>query len=211
MTSNVKYSYKHLTFRSVTVLYSSNESYFCRLLHVQNANCKYTEADLTCQIAGQTLKELQALGLPVNAAAFYTECCALLFAECQYDEVRCSRWVESSFFHSYVGSLYYVPMSCPLTPSTCILHLLEKSYLSRLGLPMDWEKIFENENNTLYCSISHWEEKCLFFSLLIFGLTQQRDTIDLTFCKTGQVYYRIQLNRKLRIFFSWKMMSQNES
>lgn len=111
MTSNVKYSYKHLTFRSVTVLYSSNESYFCRLLHVQNANCKYTEADLTCQIAGQTLKELQALGLPVNAAAFYTECCALLFAECQYDEVRCSRWVESSFFHSYVGSLYYVPMS----------------------------------------------------------------------------------------------------
>lgn len=143
MTNNVKYSYKHLTFRPVTVLYSSNKSYFCRLLHVQNANCKYTEADLTCQIAGQTLKELQALGLPVNAAAFYTECCALLFAECQYDEVTCSRWVESSFFHSYVGSLYYVPMSCPLTPSTCILQLLEKSYLSRLGLPMDWEKIFE--------------------------------------------------------------------
>lgn len=211
MTSNVKYSYKHLTFMSVTVLYSSNESYFCRLLHVQNANCKYTEADLTCQIAGQTLKELQALGLPVNAAAFYTECCALLFAECQYDEVRCSRWVESSFFHSYVGSLYYVPMSCPLTPSTCILHLLEKSYLSRLGLPMDWEKIFEKwKQHTVLQYIPLRGEMFVFFPL-IFGLTQQRDTIDLTFCKTGQVYYRIQLNRKLRNFFSWKMMSQNES
>lgn len=211
MTSNVKYSYKNLTFRSVTVLYSSNESYLCRLLHVQNANCKYTEADQTCQIAGQTLKELQALGLPVNAAAFYTECCALLFAECQYDEVRCSRWVESSFFHSYVGSLYYVPMSCPLTPSTCILHLLEKSYLSRLGLPMDWEKIFEKwKQHTVLQYIPLRGEMFVFFPL-IFGLTQQRDTIDLTFCKTGQVYYRIQLNRKLRIFFSWKMMSQNES
>lgn len=211
MTSNVKYSYKHLTFRSVTVLYSSNESYLCRLLHVQNANCKYTEADLTCQIAGQTLKELQALGLPVNAAAFYTECCALLFAECQYDEVRCSRWVESSFFHSYVGSLYYVPMSCPLTPSTCILHLLEKSYLSRLGLPMNWEKIFEKWKQHTVLQYIPLRGEMFVFSLLIFGLTQQRDTIDLTFCKTGQVYYRIQLNRKLRIFFSWKMMSQNES
>lgn len=59
-----------------------------RLLHVQNANCKYNEADQTCQIARQTMEELQALGLPVNSAAFYTECCALLFAECQYDEVR---------------------------------------------------------------------------------------------------------------------------
>ena len=59
-----------------------------RLLHVQNANCKYTDADQTCQIARQTMEELQALGLPVNSAAFYTECCALLFAECQYDEVR---------------------------------------------------------------------------------------------------------------------------
>lgn len=48
------------------------------------------EADQTSQIARQTLEELQALGLPVNAAAFYTECCALLFAECQYDEVRSS-------------------------------------------------------------------------------------------------------------------------
>lgn len=207
MTSNVKYSYKNLTFRSVTVLYSSNESYFCRLLHVQNANCKYTEADLTCQIAGQTLKELQALGLPVNAAAFYTECCALLFAECQYDEVRCSRWVESSFFNSYVGSLYYV-----LWRHLHVYYIYWKNHICP-GWDNPWieRKFLKNENNTLYCSISHWEEKCLFFSLLIFGLTQQRDTIDLTFCKTGQVYYRIQLNRKLRIFFSWKMMSQNES
>lgn len=142
MTSNVKYSYKHLTFRSVTVLYSSNESYLCRLLHVQNANCKYTEADLTCQIAGQTLKELQALGLPVNAAAFYTECCALLFAECQYDEVRCSRWVESSFFQ-----LCWVSILCPYVMSFDAIYMYitftGKSYLSRLGLPMDWEKIFE--------------------------------------------------------------------
>lgn len=208
MTSNVKYSYKHLTFRSVTVLYSSNESYFCRLLHVQNANCKYTEADLTCQIAGQTLKELQALGLPVNAAAFYTECCALLFAECQYDEVRCSRWVESSFFHSlYIMSLCHV-----LWRHLHVYYIYWKNHICP-GWDYPWieRKFLKNENNTLYCSISHWEEKCLFFSLLIFGLTQQRDTIDLTFCKTGQVYYRIQLNRKLRIFFSWKMMSQNES
>lgn len=187
MTSNVKYSYKHLTFRSVTVLYSSNESYFCRLLHVQNANCKYTEADLTCQIAGQTLKELQALGLPVNAAAFYTECCALLFAECQYDEVRCSRWVESSFFHSYVGSLYYVPMSCPLTPSTCILHLLEKSYLSRLGLPMDWEKIFEKwKQHTVLQYIPLRGEMFGFFPSWSLGWPSKGTQLTSLFAKRGR-------------------------
>ncbi|XP_062578908.1 amyloid protein-binding protein 2-like [Saccostrea cucullata] len=67
------------------------------LLHVQNANCKYTAADQTCQIARQTLEELQSLNLPVNAAAFYTECCALLFAECQYDEAIkfCSRAIQA--------------------------------------------------------------------------------------------------------------------
>lgn len=187
MTSNVKYSYNHLTFRPVTVLYSSNESYFCRLLHVQNANCKYTEADLTCQIAGQTLKELQALGLPVNAAAFYTECCALLFAECQYDEVRCSRWVESSFFHSYVGSLSYVPMSCPLTPSTCILHLLEKSYLSRLGLPMDWEKIFEKWKTTHCIAVYPIERRNVcFFPSWSLGWPSKGTQLTSLFAKQGR-------------------------
>ncbi|KAK3084359.1 hypothetical protein FSP39_012164 [Pinctada imbricata] len=57
-----------------------------RLLHVQNSNCKYSDADSTCKISRECLESLQLHSIPVNTAAFSTECCALLFAECQYDE-----------------------------------------------------------------------------------------------------------------------------
>jgi hypothetical protein len=58
-----------------------------RLLHVQNANCKYTEASNTSLIAAQTLQTVSSLKVKVNAAAYYTECCALLFAYSEYNEV----------------------------------------------------------------------------------------------------------------------------
>ena len=58
-----------------------------RLLHVQNANCKYTEASNTSLIAAQTLQTVSSQKVKVNAAAYYTECCALLFAYSEYNEV----------------------------------------------------------------------------------------------------------------------------
>lgn len=57
-----------------------------RLLHVQNANCKYKEADQTYKSALK-ICELAEQEAPTNKASLYTECCALLFAESQYDEV----------------------------------------------------------------------------------------------------------------------------
>ncbi|KAL5016659.1 hypothetical protein ScPMuIL_006248 [Solemya velum] len=56
-----------------------------RLLHVQNANCKYKEADHTYKEALR-ICELAEQEAPINKASLYTECCALLFAESQYDE-----------------------------------------------------------------------------------------------------------------------------
>lgn len=115
-------------------------------------------------------------------------------------------------FSTVMLGLYIMSLCHVLWRHLHVYYIYWKNHIcSGWDYPWIERKFLKNETNTLYCSISHWEEKCLFFSLLIFGLTQQRDTIDLTFCKTGQVYYRIQLNRKLRIFFSWKMMSQNES
>ncbi|XP_076107447.1 amyloid protein-binding protein 2-like [Mytilus galloprovincialis] len=57
-----------------------------KLLHVQNANCKYTEANSTSHQASQILQKVTSQGVKVNTAAYYTECCALLFAESQYNE-----------------------------------------------------------------------------------------------------------------------------
>ncbi|KAK3600300.1 hypothetical protein CHS0354_027144 [Potamilus streckersoni] len=57
-----------------------------RLFHVQNANCQYKDADVTRKTAFQLLKKLSECGVNVNKAMLYTECCALLFAESQYDE-----------------------------------------------------------------------------------------------------------------------------
>ncbi|XP_046583008.1 amyloid protein-binding protein 2-like isoform X2 [Haliotis rubra] len=57
-----------------------------RLLHVQNANCKYREADQTCREAFRLMEILAQHGITVSKSALYTECCALLFAESQYDE-----------------------------------------------------------------------------------------------------------------------------
>ncbi|KAJ8312709.1 hypothetical protein KUTeg_010082 [Tegillarca granosa] len=66
------------------------------LLHVQNANCKYREADVTCKSAYQRLNTLKSQNLAVNTASLDTECCALLFAESQYDEAitYCSKAVH---------------------------------------------------------------------------------------------------------------------
>lgn len=104
--------------------------------------------------------------------------------------------------------LCWVSILCPYVMSFDAIYMYitftGKSYLSRLGLPMDWEKIFEKWKQHTVLQYIPLRGEMFVFSLLIFGLTQQRDTIDLTFCKTGQVYYRIQLNRKLRIFLVGK-------
>ncbi|XP_033748176.1 amyloid protein-binding protein 2-like [Pecten maximus] len=67
-----------------------------RLLHVQNANCKYKEAEITRSVACQCLEILHERNVPVNTSSFHTECCALLFAESLYDEAikYCSRAVK---------------------------------------------------------------------------------------------------------------------
>ncbi|XP_041347960.1 amyloid protein-binding protein 2-like [Gigantopelta aegis] len=57
-----------------------------RLLHVQNANCKCKEADQTCKEAFRLTEVLAENGISVCKATLYTECCALRFAESQYDE-----------------------------------------------------------------------------------------------------------------------------
>lgn len=59
---------------------------------------------------------------------------------------------------------------------------------------------------TTHCIVVYPIERrnVCFFPSWSLGWPSKRDTIDLTFCKTGQVYYRIQLNRKLRIFLVGK-------
>ncbi|XP_060560053.1 amyloid protein-binding protein 2-like [Ruditapes philippinarum] len=57
-----------------------------RLLHVQNSNCKYQEAKATCKDALYVIEKIDEHGTSVNKATLYTEYCALLFAESQYDE-----------------------------------------------------------------------------------------------------------------------------
>jgi len=69
---------------NVTVTYNT----VSRLLHVQNSNCKYNDAKATCREAMDIIETLQSQDSGViNKATLYTECCSLLFAESQYDEV----------------------------------------------------------------------------------------------------------------------------
>ncbi|XP_050408973.1 amyloid protein-binding protein 2 [Patella vulgata] len=57
-----------------------------RLLHVQNANCKYDAAEKTCTSAFQLADDLKKLGITVSRATLFTECSTLLFAKSHYDE-----------------------------------------------------------------------------------------------------------------------------
>lgn len=59
-----------------------------RLLHVQNANCKYHAARETCAQAFSLVELLSQKGFNVNCAILYSEQCGLLFAQSLYDEVR---------------------------------------------------------------------------------------------------------------------------
>ena len=61
-----------------------------RLLHVQNANCKYHAARETCAQAFSLVELLSQKGFNVNCAILYSEQCGLLFAQSLYDEVRWS-------------------------------------------------------------------------------------------------------------------------
>ena len=53
---------------------------------MQNSNCKFKEANATSKGAFETLNKLLEHGISISKASLYTECCALLFAESQYDE-----------------------------------------------------------------------------------------------------------------------------
>ncbi|KAL4224456.1 Amyloid protein-binding protein 2 [Mactra antiquata] len=57
-----------------------------RLLHVQNCNCKYQEAKISCTEAMDIISKIDEQGQVINKATLYTEYCALLFAESQYDQ-----------------------------------------------------------------------------------------------------------------------------
>ncbi|KAK7459432.1 hypothetical protein BaRGS_00039000 [Batillaria attramentaria] len=67
--------------------------YCVRLLHVQNANCKYQAAKQTCAEAFSIVEDLAQRGISINRAILYSEQCALLFAQSLYDEAfkACSR------------------------------------------------------------------------------------------------------------------------
>ncbi|ESO95499.1 hypothetical protein LOTGIDRAFT_116980 [Lottia gigantea] len=57
-----------------------------RLLHVQNANCKYDVAERTCINAFKLVEKLKTMGITVSKATLYTEYSTLLFAKSHYDE-----------------------------------------------------------------------------------------------------------------------------
>ena len=71
-----------------------NHFTYCRLLHIRNANCRYSEAEETWHGACAWIEKLEnEAGHAVNKAVLYSEICSLLFAKSLYDEVsdnRCS-------------------------------------------------------------------------------------------------------------------------
>ncbi|XP_069134767.1 amyloid protein-binding protein 2-like [Argopecten irradians] len=97
-----------------------------RLLHVQNANCRYKEAEVTRSVACQCLEVLHERNVPVNTSAFHTECCTLLFAESLYDEAikYCSKAVKelsASLPHKVIQSRCWCFLQQTLLSSTNIL------------------------------------------------------------------------------------------
>lgn len=55
---------------------------------MQNSNCKYGEAKVTCGEAMKVIEQLEThQSTSFNKATLYAEYCSLLFAESQYDEV----------------------------------------------------------------------------------------------------------------------------
>ncbi|KAK7087291.1 amyloid protein-binding protein 2-like [Littorina saxatilis] len=70
--------------------------YCVRLLHVQNANCKYHAAKQTCTEAFSLVERLSHKGFTVNCAILYSEQCGLLFAQSLYDEAfkACSKALQ---------------------------------------------------------------------------------------------------------------------
>lgn len=61
--------------------------FFFRLLHSQNVNCQYKDAEETYNKALKICTELEGRGHKVNKAVLYAEHCALLFAQSRYTQV----------------------------------------------------------------------------------------------------------------------------
>ncbi|XP_005094954.1 amyloid protein-binding protein 2 [Aplysia californica] len=57
-----------------------------RLLHSQNVNCQYGEAEETYNTAVRICEDLESRGHKVNKAVLHSEHCALLFAQSKYTE-----------------------------------------------------------------------------------------------------------------------------
>ena len=57
-----------------------------RLIHVRNANCKYSQAEDSFTCALKLAEQLKEMGVTVNEAALHGEMCALLFSKSHYDE-----------------------------------------------------------------------------------------------------------------------------
>ncbi|XP_023214185.1 amyloid protein-binding protein 2-like [Centruroides sculpturatus] len=58
-----------------------------RLLHVQNAYCKFKEAEETFQEAQKYIEQLKSIGYPVNLAGHYAVFSSLYFSQSHYNEV----------------------------------------------------------------------------------------------------------------------------
>lgn len=57
------------------------------MLHVENANCRYSKAKRVCTEAFSLAERLAQKGISFNRAVLYSEHSALLFAQSLYDEV----------------------------------------------------------------------------------------------------------------------------
>ncbi|XP_025090996.1 amyloid protein-binding protein 2-like isoform X2 [Pomacea canaliculata] len=60
--------------------------YCVRMLHVENANCRYSKAKRVCTEAFSLAERLAQKGISFNRAVLYSEHSALLFAQSLYDE-----------------------------------------------------------------------------------------------------------------------------
>ena len=99
-------------------------NFFSRLLHVQIANCKYQEAEITGQTAKAILSHLSELNVPVNCAAFHAECCALLVAKSQYDEV-CMLYISCRMLSSISSQ---ESVCCTFHAECCTLLVAKSQY-----------------------------------------------------------------------------------
>nr|XP_054749319.1 amyloid protein-binding protein 2-like [Lytechinus pictus] len=85
-----------------------------RLIHVRNANCKYSQAEDSYNSAQKLLEKLKGMGVAVNEAALHGEMCSLLFSKSHYDEA----------YRSCQAALRSIS---PRLPVRCIIDILRQA------------------------------------------------------------------------------------